>query len=332
MKRALITGVAGQDGSYLAEYLLDRGYRVLGGVRAPKLAGDRLPRRLRDRVELILWDMHDQSAMEATLSSHRPHEIYNLAAHSSGAGMYDDPVGISEVNGIAVTRMLEAILAVDRSIRFCQASSREIFGEPEQCPQVETTPPNPRSPYGAAKLYADNMVRIYRKRHGLHACSAILFNHESPRRGLDFVTRKITHEAAKIRLGLSGEVRLGNLDARRDWGFAGDHVRAMWLMLQHPMADDYVVATGVTHSVREFCELAFARLGLDYRDHVREDPAAFRPSESVLLVGSPDKARRVLGWEPEVEFDELVNMMVDADLQGLGGSNEKRYRDDISED
>lgn len=314
---ALITGITGQDGSYLTELMLDRGYRVVGAVRNRAQAYLSLPKELLDRVELVEWDMQDQHHMTEVLASCRPAEIYNFAAYSSGAGMFDDPVDIGEVNGLAVARILEAIRAVDTKIRFCQASSREIFGEALESPQTEATPTNPRSPYGAAKLYADSMIRIYRQRYGLFACSAILFNHESPRRGLEFVTRKITHEAAKIKLGLANELHLGNLDAQRDWGFSGDYVRAMWLMLQQEQADDYVVATGAAHTVREFCELAFARLGMDYRDYVREDASAYRPVEPALLVGSAAKANRKLGWRPEIEFRELVHMMVDADLQTL---------------
>ena len=223
--------------------------------------------------------------------------------------------------------MLEAIREVDAGIRFCQASSREIFGEPFESPQTECTPHNPRSPYGAAKLYADSMIQIYRQRYGLFACSAILFNHESPRRGLCFVTRKITHEAAKIKLGLTKELYLGNLEARRDWGFAGDYVHAMWLMQQQSHPDDYVIATGETHSVREFCECAFRHLGLDYREYVQEDSAAFRPSESSLLVGDAKRAKQILGWEPQVGFGELVDMMVDADLQMLDGNAKQIGRD-----
>lgn len=315
----LITGITGQDGSYLAQKMLERGYRVLGTVRDRTRAAASLPRSLLDRVELLEWNMLDQQGMTYLIAQYRPTEVYNFAAYSSGAGMFDDPVGIGEVNGLAVTRILEAIRAVDTGIRFCQASSREIFGDAVCSPQTEATTTNPRSPYGAAKLYADSMIRIYRQRYGLFACSAILFNHESPRRGLEFVTRKITHEAVKIKLGLATELHLGNLDAQRDWGFAGDYVRAMWLMLQQGQADDYVVATGVAHTVREFCELAFDRLGLDYRAYVREDAAAFRPVEPALLVGNAAKANRKLGWHPEIEFSELVHMMVDADLQGLSG-------------
>lgn len=317
MSTALITGVTGQDGSYLAELLLAKGYRVIGAVRDPQQAGAALPGELKGAVELVAWDMLDQQRMTETLAEYRPQELYNFAAYSSGAGMYDDPVGVGEVNGMAVTRMLEAIRAVDAGMRFCQASSREIFGEALESPQSESTPANPRSPYGAAKLYADSMIRIYRQRYGLFACSAILFNHESPRRGPGFVTRKITHEAARIKLGLAKELHLGNLDAQRDWGFAGDFVRAMWLMLQQERADDYVLATGQVHSVRELCELAFSHLGLDYRDHVREDEASYRPAETALLVGNIAKARAELRWQPEIGFKELVQMMVDEDLRSL---------------
>lgn len=317
MKTALITGVTGQDGSYLAEQLFAKGYRVIGAVRSSQNAKEHFPEGLKNSVELVAWDMLDQNLMTEVLAAYRPTEIYNFGAYSSGTGMFDDPVGIGEVNGLAVVRILESIRVVNTEIRFCQASSREIFGEAVESPQTESTPVNPRSPYGAAKLYADSMIRIYRQRYGLFACSAILFNHESPRRGVEYVTRKITHEAARIKLGLAKELHLGNLCAQRDWGFAGDYVRAMWLMLQQEKADDYVVATGVAHTVREFCELAFARLGLDYRNYVREDALAYRPVEPAPLVGAAVKANRQLGWRPEIEFRELVHMMVDADLQNL---------------
>ena len=315
-KVALITGVTGQDGSYLAEQLLAKGYRVLGLVRDVKSAKLRIPTGLYD-VELIAWDMLNQLQIQKVLETYRPTEIYNFAAYSSGAGMFDDPVGIGEINGLAVVRILEAIRVVDLSIKFCQASSREIFGDALESPQAEHTTVNPRSPYGAAKLYADCMIRIYRQRYGIFACSAILYNHESPRRGIAFVTRKITYEAARIKLGKTNELNLGNLDALRDWGYAGDTVHAMWLMLQHDQADDYVIATGETHSVREFCKCAFEHLGLDYRDYVHEDAAAYRPAESAILVGNADKARTVLGWKPKVSFKELVRMMVNADMQSL---------------
>lgn len=316
-KVALITGITGQDGTYLSELLLGKGYRVVGAVRNVHAAAAKLPRQWKESVELIEWDMLSQQKMIEVLSFIRPTELYNLAGYTTGAGMFDDPVGIGEVNGLAVARILEAIRAVDVQIRFCQASSREIFGEAHESPQTEHTQVNPRSPYGSAKLYADTMIRIYRQRYGLFACSAILFNHESPRRSLAFVTRKITHEAARIKLGQATELQLGNLDAVRDWGFAGDTVRAMWLMLQHEYADDFVVATGETHSVREFCETAFSYLALDYLKYVRENSAAFRAAEPAVLVGNAGKARTVLGWYPEIGFHELVRMMVDVDMQAL---------------
>lgn len=317
MKTIIITGITGQDGSYLTEQLKEKGFRVIGGVRDVFKAQASMPAHLVNTVELIEWDMLDQQKMIETLSYYRPAEFYNFAGYSSGSGMYDDPVGIGDVNGLAVARILEAIRKVDSSVRFCQASSREIFGEAVVSPQTESTPPNPRSPYGVAKLYADSMIRVYRQRYGLFACSAILFNHESPRRGLGFVTRKIIHEAVKIKLGLANELRLGNLDARRDWGFAGDYVRAMWLMLQQSQADDYVVASGETHSVRELCECAFGSLGLEYQDYVREDSSVYRPVEPTLLVGCSDKAKVKLGWVPAVGFRELIRMMVAADLRML---------------
>jgi len=315
MKRALITGITGQDGSYLAELLLDQGYGIIGAVRELARARESLVPALRDKVELVGWDMLDQRKMVEILARHRPDELYNFAAFSTGAGMYDDPAGIGEVNGLAVTRILEAIRVVDPEIRFCQASSREIFGEARESPQSEDTVANPRSPYGAAKLYADAMIRIYRSRYGLFACSAILFNHESPRRGPEFVTRKITRAAAGIKQGRGAELRLGNLETRRDWGYAGDYVRAMWLMLRQPSPDDFVVATGETHSVREFCQCAFDYLKLDYLDYVHEDVVLYRPSEPVQLVGNAEKARRMLNWEPRVGFRELVHLMVEADLK-----------------
>lgn len=321
MKTALVTGVTGQDGLYAAEFLIAKDYHVVGIVRDVQHATERLPPHLVERVEVVAWDMMDQSEMVRTLSHFRPLEIYNFAAYSSGKGMFDDVVGIGEVNGLAVTRILEAIRKVDINIRFCQASSSEMFGEASECPQSEEAAFHPRSPYGAAKLYAHSMIQIYRRRYNMFACSAILFNHESPRRGMDFVTRKIVHGAAKIKLGLEKELYLGNLDARRDWGFAGDYVRAMWLMLQQPQADDYVVATGEVHSVRELCDYAFKYIGLDYRDYVREDVTAFRPAESMQLVGDIEKARKCLGWQPEVDFHDLVDMMVDAELQMLARAN-----------
>ena len=315
MKTVLVTGIAGQDGSYLTELLLAKGYHVVGVTRDLAKANASLSSILTNRIELISWDLLGKMNAVEVLSRYRPTEIYNLAGYASGAGMFDDAIGIGEVNGLAVTRILEAIREVDKNIRFCQASSSEIFGEAVESPQSENTAFHPRSPYGAAKLYSHEMVRIYRQRYGLFACSAILFNHESPRRGLGFVTRKVSHTAAKIKLGLANELQLGNLDARRDWGYAKDYVRAMWLMLQASSAEDYIVATGETHSVRELCECAFSYLGLDYKQYVREDAAAYRPAEASQLVGAHDKATKLLGWIPEVDFRNLVKMMVDADLK-----------------
>lgn len=317
MKSALITGITGQDGLYLAELLLTKGYRVAGTVRDMQNAKESLPTALMQRVELVVWNMLDQCRITEILAEYRFSEIYNLAAYTSGAGMFNDAVDIGEVNGLAVTRILDAIRTVDTNIRFCQASSSEMFGNALESPQSEATPFRPRTPYGAAKLYAHSMIQIYRQHYGLFGCSAILFNHESPRRGPGFVTRKITLEVAKIKLGIVNELFLGNLDARRDWGFAGDYVRALWLMLKHPNADDYVVATGETHSVRELCDIAFGHFNLDYRDYVREDTASYRPIESVQLVGNSNKVRNQLGWIPEVGFHEMISMMVDADLRKL---------------
>jgi GDPmannose 4,6-dehydratase len=316
---AFITGISGQDGSYLAELLLSKGYCVAGSSRDPQAALQRLPEAIRGQVRLLAWDMCDEDRLAELLAELRPTELYNLAAYSSGAGMYDDPVGIGEINGLVVARLLEAIRAVDPRIRICQASSSEMFGDPGESPQSESTPCLPRSPYGAAKLYAHAMVRIYRRRYDLFACSAILFNHESPRRGLAFVTRKVAREVARIKLGRSDSLVLGNLDARRDWGFAADYMRAMWLMLQADRPEDYVVASGQTHSIRELCACAFGHVGLDYRAFVRESAADYRPIEPVQLVGDPARLMR-LGWTRAVGFEELVHMMVDAELQLLGGS------------
>lgn len=310
-KTALVTGILGQDGAYLAEYLQARGYLVLGLVRPGAVSSG-------SGLEHFEWDMHDPAALGEILRACQPDEFYNFAAYSSGAGMFDDPVAIGDINGLAVVRMLESIRAHSPATRFCQASSREVFGEATESPQTEMTRRSPRSPYGAAKAYADAMVQVYRQHYGLFACSAILFNHESPRRRLEFVTRKITHTVARIHLGMAGELQLGNLDALRDWGFAGDYVRAMWLALQAETPDDYVVATGEMHSVRQFCEYAFAHVGLDYRDYVREDAAAWRPAEPVPLRGDYSRIRDRLGWSPTTGLRELVAMMVDADIRLLG--------------
>lgn len=316
VKTGLITGVFGQDGSYMAELLLANGYRVIGIEKDIKNKPELFTSSKFKNVELVQWDMQNQKEILEILSGYKPAEIYNYAAFSSGEGMFDDPLSAAEVNGLGVTRILEAIRKLDATIRFCQASSSEMFGAtPLESPQSETTAFYPRSPYGAAKLYAHSMIQIYRQHYGLFLCSAILFNHESPRRGLGFVTRKIVHEAVRIKLGMANELRIGNLDSCRDWGFAGDYVRAMWLMLEQPLPQDYVVATGEKHSVREFCDITFRHLGLDYRNFVHEDLDAWRPSEPVQLVGNSAKARKQLGWAPEIDFLQMVKMMVDADLR-----------------
>jgi len=314
MPRALITGITGQDGSYLAEFLLGRGYEVIGMVRRTSTVNFTRIQHIQDQITLVSGDLLDQGSLIAILRDYQPDEVYNLAAQSFVPTSWEQPVFTGEVTALGVTRMLEAIRTVDPSIRFYQASSSEMFGKVREVPQNELTPFYPRSPYGVAKVYGHWITVNYRESFGIYAVSGILFNHESPRRGLEFVTRKVSYGVAKIKLGLAKELRLGNLDARRDWGFAGDYVRAMWLMLQQPAPDDYVVGTGQTHSVRELCEIAFAHVGLDWRDYVVQDPRYIRPAEVDLLVADPSKARRVLGWEPSVSFEELVRMMVDADL------------------
>jgi GDPmannose 4,6-dehydratase len=317
MTKALITGITGQDGSYLAEFLLARGYEVIGMVRRTSTTNfDRL-RQFQDRITVVQGDLLDQVSLINILSEHRPAEVYNLAAQSFVPTSFTQPVLTGEFTALGVTRMLDAIRIVDRSIRFYQASSSEMFGKVQEVPQRETTPFYPRSPYGAAKVYGHWITVNYRESYNLFACSGILFNHESPRRGLEFVTRKISHAVARIRLGMQSELRLGNLDARRDWGYAPDYVHAMWLMLQQDHPDDYVVATGETHSVREFCQVAFDHVGLDWEQHVVVDPKFYRPAEVDLLVGDPGKAGRVLHWEPSVAFQQLVRIMVDADLATL---------------
>ncbi len=317
MLKALITGITGQDGSYLAEFLLGQGYEVIGMVRRTSTVNfDRL-RHFQDRVTIVQGDLLDQVSLIHLLQEHRPHEVYNLAAQSFVPTSFTQPVLTGEFTALGVTRILDAIRIVDRSTRFYQASSSEMFGKVQEVPQRETTPFYPRSPYGAAKVYGHWITVNYRESYNLFACSGILFNHESPRRGLEFVTRKITHAVARIKLGLQDELRLGNLDARRDWGYAPDYVRAMWLMLQHERPDDYVVATGETHSVREFCQVAFDHVGLDWEKYVAVDPKFYRPAEVDLLVGDPSKAGRVLHWEPSVTFQELVRIMVDADMAAL---------------
>lgn len=316
-RTAIVTGIRGQDGVYMARLLGASGYRIVGLVRPGSGSGPSRLSDLGEGVELLEWDMSDQAALEQIVATVRPAEFYNFAAFSSGSGMFDEPVARGDVNALAVTRMLEAIRASGQAVRFCQASSSEMFGEPLESPQNERTPFNPRSPYGAAKLYAHSMVGIYRRRFGLFACSAILFNHESPLRSLAFVTRKVAHAAASIKLGLAHELALGNLEARRDWGFAGDAVEAMSLMLKAPAPADYVIATGTAHSVRDLCEAAFSHAGLNYMDFVKEDLTSYRPGEARQLVGDPAKAGQELGWSPKIGFSDLVKMMVDADLDRL---------------
>jgi GDPmannose 4,6-dehydratase len=315
MPKALITGITGQDGSYLAEFLLEQGYDVVGMVRRTStVTFDRI-RHIQDRVAIVHGDLLDQVSLINILQEHRPQEVYNLAAQSFVPASFGQPVLTGEFTALGVTRVLDAIRTVDRSIRFYQASSSEMFGKVREVPQRETTPFYPRSPYGVAKVYGHWITVNYRESYDLFASSGILFNHESPRRGLEFVTRKITHTVARIKFGLANELRLGNLEARRDWGYAPDYVRAMWMMLQHDRPDDYVVATGETHSVREFCQEAFGHVGLDWEKHVVVDPMYYRPAEVDLLVGDPGKAGTVLGWKPSVTFRDLVRIMLDADLE-----------------
>ena len=316
-KRALITGITGQDGSYLAELLLEQGYDVVGMVRRSSTVNFERITHLMDDVEFAAGDLLDQMSMIEVLQKHRPEEVYNLAAQSFVQTSFGQPVLTGETTALGVTRLLDAIRIVDDSIRFYQASSSEMFGKVHEVPQSETTPFHPRSPYGVAKVYGHWITVNYRESYDLHASSGILFNHESPRRGLEFVTRKITHGAAQIALGQATELRLGNLDAKRDWGFAGDYVEAMWRMLQQEAPDDFVICTGETHSVRECCEFAFGRAGLDYKDHVVVDERFFRPAEVDLLVGDAAKAETQLGWRPRTRFNQLVEMMVDHDLETL---------------
>jgi GDPmannose 4,6-dehydratase len=314
MPTALITGVTGQDGSYLAEFLLEKGYRVVGIIRRSSTTPYERIAHLVDRVELISADLLDQHSLVEAFAGCAPDEIYNLAAQSFVQTSWKQPVLTGEFTALGVTRMLEAMRHVVPKARFYQASSSEQFGKVLETPQRETTPFYPRSPYGVAKVYGHWITVNYRESYGLYAVSGILFNHESPRRGLEFVTRKVTDAAARIKLGLAKELRLGNLDARRDWGFAGDYVDAMWRMLQRPEPDDYVVGTGETHSVRELCEVAFARVGLDWKKFVVQDQRFMRPAEVDVLVADPSKAKATLGWTPTVTFQGLVEMMVDADL------------------
>ena len=314
-KKALITGITGQDGSYLAEYLLELGYDVVGMVRRSSTLNFERIAGIQDRVTLVAGDLLDEVSLIRLLQEHRPSEVYNLAAQSFVQTSWNQPVFTGESTALGVTRLLDAIRIADPDIRFYQASSSEMFGKVVEVPQKESTPFYPRSPYGVAKVYGHWITVNYRESYGLHASSGILFNHESPRRGLEFVTRKISNTVAKIACGVEKKIKLGNLDSRRDWGFAPDYVKAMWLMLQQDEPDNYVVATGETHSVGEFCQVAFAHVGLDYQDYVEVDKQFFRPAEVDLLVGDPTLASDVLGWKRDVGFAELVSIMVEADME-----------------
>ena len=319
-RRAMITGVTGQDGSYLADWLLEKDYEVYGIVRRSSTENFHRIEHLRGEIELVQADLLDQQSLISAVKRTRPHEVYNLAAQSFVPTSWEQPMLTAEFDAVGVARLLEAIRLHDTSIRFYQASSSEMFGKVREVPQTEQTPFHPRSPYGVAKVYGHFITVNYRESYNLFAVSGILFNHESPRRGKEFVSRKITDGVARIKLGLARHLHLGNLEAQRDWGYALDYVRAMWLMLQQEKPDDYLIATGVAHSVREFVERAFARAGLSWRDHVVEDPALLRPAEVDHLIGDAAKAKRVLGWEPRVSFEQLVEMMVDADIASLSAT------------
>lgn len=323
-KRAVITGITGQDGSYLAELLLEKGYEVFGLVRRSSTVNFERIGHLQDQIELISGDLLDQKSLVSALQAARPQEVYNLGAQSFVPVSWEQPMLTGEVTGLGVTRILEAIRACDENIRFYQASTSELFGKAQETPQNEQTAFYPRSPYGVSKLYAHWITINYRESYGLFACTGILFNHESPRRGREFVTRKITHGVARIKSGLDQELRLGNLDARRDWGHASDFVRAMWMMLQQDAPDDYVIATGTSRTIGEFCEVAFAHAGLDWRQYVVVDERFLRPAEVHTLLGDAAKAREKLGWEPEVGFEEMVQQMVDSDLEQVAHQSARR--------
>lgn len=316
-KRALITGITGQDGSYLAEFLLSEGYEVYGMVRRTSTVRYERIQSIQHQLNLIQGDMGDLSSLITAISTVEPDEVYNLAAQSFVPTSWNQPVFTGDITGLGVTRLLEAVRTVNPAIRYYQASSSEMFGKVREVPQTETTPFYPRSPYGVAKVYGHWITLNYRESYDLFTCSGILFNHESPRRGMEFVTRKVTYHVAKIKLEMANEIRIGNLDSKRDWGFAGDYVRAMWLMLQQDDPDDFVIATGQTYSVERLLEVAFGHVGLNWRDYAVQDEAFMRPAEVDLLVGDPAKAKRLLGWQPEVSFEELIGMMVEADLKKL---------------
>jgi GDPmannose 4,6-dehydratase len=321
MPTALITGITGQDGSYLAELLLSKGYRVIGVARRSSTVTSERISHLLDDITVVQGDLHDQGSLLALIEEYEPTEVYNLAAQSFVPTSWNQPALTGDITAIGVTRILEAIRFVNPKIKFYQASSSEMFGKVLEVPQNEDTPFYPRSPYGVAKVYGHWITVNYRESFDMYAASGILFNHESPRRGLEFVTRKISDGVAKIKLGLAKELRLGNLEAQRDWGFAGDYVDAMWRMLQQDRPDSYVIGMGETHSVREFCEIAFGHVGLDYKEFVVQDERFYRPAEVDLLISDPSRARAKLGWEPVLNFKELVTMMVDADMERLGSKN-----------
>jgi GDPmannose 4,6-dehydratase len=315
--RALITGITGQDGSYLAEFLLEKGYEVYGIVRRSSLEKFDRIEAITEKIRFVEGDLTDQSSLDQALQQLKPDELYNLAAQSFVPVSWNQPVLTADVTGLGALRVMEAIRKHSPQTKFLQASSSEMFGKVLEKPQTEKTPFHPRSPYGVAKVFGHHITVNYRESYGIYACSSICFNHESPRRGSEFVTRKVTQTVAKIKLGVADKLKMGNIDAQRDWGFAGDYIRAMWLMLQQPHADDYVIATGETHSVQELLELAFSRAGLDWKKYVEIDPKLVRPAEVDYLCGDASKARKVLGWTPQVNFKQLVEMMVDADLNQL---------------
>ena len=320
MKTALITGITGQDGSYLAEFLIDKGYRVIGMVRRTSTVDYERISHIQDQIEFVHGDLLDQGSLYEIMDSYQPDEIYNLGGQSNVEQSWSQAVLTADSTALGVTRLLDCIRQVSPRARFYQASTSEIFGEPDESPQNEKSRLNPRNPYGVAKVYGHLIVGNYRQRFGLFAVSGILYNHESPRRGLDFVTRKVAHTVAKIKLGKAKDLHVGNLDTQRDWGFAGDYVRAMWLMLQQDQPGDYVIGTGFAHTVRDLCSVAFEAVGLDYRDYIVEDRTFYRPAEKFPLVADPSFANQTLGWEAEVAFDELIQMMVEADLKSLSGA------------
>jgi GDPmannose 4,6-dehydratase len=316
--KALITGITGQDGSYLAELLLDKGYDVYGMIRRSSTENFERINHIRDRLELVHGDLLDQLSILTIIDEVRPDEVYNLAAQSFVPASWKQPMLTGEFNALGVTKILEAIRQIDRKIKFYQASSSEMFGKVVEVPQNEKTPFYPRSPYGVAKVYGHFITVNYRESYGIFGVSGILFNHESPRRGLEFVTRKVTDGAARVKLGLTDKLSMGNLEAKRDWGYAGDYVRAVWMMLQHDKADNFVIASGKNHSVRELCEIAFSHLDLDYKEHVVTDPKFVRPAEVDVLLGDASHARKTLKWQPETSFEDMIKMMVDADMERLG--------------